>query len=225
MTAVFQRHTHFIFHLVTWINHRDLIWKYLKNPCEKRERSRFSCWDLRMLTKEETSCHFKRKSRKDPTDHEKYLSRFVNINNNRWHGNERRRRNLKCQAVRYNVLFGIEMHYNTLVLRKWNKKTAGGYQGEKTEVLLKQDNVPVQKAALARAAVQKVGSELVKQCAPLIHQIEFQWLLSFCFLGSGRNLSLSPPGKKLDDDSEVNATIGDFIEGQDQDFFLREFEA
>ena len=93
-------------------------------------------------------------------------------------------------------------------------------------MLLKQDNVPVQKAALARAAVQKVGSELVKQCAPLIHQIEFP-VTSFFLLPRlwKESLSLSPPGKKLDDDSEVNATIGDFIEGQDQDFFLREFEA
>ncbi|XP_077156041.1 histone-lysine N-methyltransferase SETMAR-like [Ranitomeya variabilis] len=81
-------------------------------------------------------------------------------------------------------------------------------------VLFHQDNAPSHKAAVAMATIQEAGFELVEHppYSPDLAPSDF-----FLFPRLKEHLR----GKKFDDNSDVITTVGDFFEGQDQEFFSK----
>lgn len=81
-------------------------------------------------------------------------------------------------------------------------------------VLFHQDNAPVHKAAIAMAAIQEAGFELVEHppYSPDLAPSDF-----YLFPRLKEHLR----GKKFDDDSDVMAAVEDFFESQDKYFFSK----
>ncbi|XP_073399608.1 histone-lysine N-methyltransferase SETMAR-like [Dendrobates tinctorius] len=81
-------------------------------------------------------------------------------------------------------------------------------------VLFHQDNAPAHKAAVAMATIQEAGFELVENplYSPDLAPSDF-----FLFPRLKEHLR----GKKFDDNSDVITAVGEFFEGQDQEFFSK----
>lgn len=81
-------------------------------------------------------------------------------------------------------------------------------------VLFHQDNAPAHKAAVAMAAIQESGFELLEHppYSPDLAPSDF-----YLFSQLKKHLR----GKKFEDDSEVMAAVEGFFEGQDDDFFSK----
>lgn len=81
-------------------------------------------------------------------------------------------------------------------------------------VLFHQDNAPAHKAAVAMAAIQETGFELLEHppYSPDLAPSDF-----YLFPRLKEHLR----GKKFDDDSEVMTAVEAFLEGQDKEFFSK----